>query len=436
MSQITDELSRVSDWANDLPYYGKIGLCFGLSILALSFTKYIVIKKLGDLVNKTEIGWDNDLFRPISVRALAFVLLFCVNASLAWIDPTRLESIIHLLNILYIFILTSMLSITVGVIIHPILAYFHSVETGVAVTGRNIFLQGFLQLIIWIVGFFLIMNETNVDLGGLLASFAVFSLIVGIALQQTLGNILNSFMLAMDRPFDVGDRIEVEGIEGKVVSTGILSTKLLTWSEELIIIPNNTLVSSTVVNKARGGGDGLPKRLNLLIDVKVAYTEDAPHVKKVLMDIGNRCPFTLNDPGSRALLISLGEYSIDFRLYSWISDYSDEWPARDWILQAISDQFSEEGIIIPYPINVELKSMPAGGKTELHYRRKEARQHAARLQMARADEIHREERDQVRGEIAYLEEQLKDTSLREREKDAIRSEIGSLTSTLDIFDGD
>ncbi|MEC9089887.1 MAG: mechanosensitive ion channel family protein [Candidatus Thermoplasmatota archaeon] len=295
-----------------------------------------------------------------------------------------------------------------------------------------------MRSLVWTVAIFLIVNEFGIELSGIFASFAVFSLIAGLALQQSLGNILNSFMLAMDRPFDVGDRIEVNGIEGKVVSSGILSTKLLTWSEELVIIPNNSLVSNTVVNQARGGGDGIPKRLNLLVDIGVDYSEDPPHIKKILIEVAKSCPYTLEDPSPRALLIRLGEYSRDFRLYTWISDYSDEWPARDWILQAISDRFNEEDIIIPFPVSIEMKAQPSykGANRELRVRRKEARQHAARLQMARADQVHREERDTVRSEIAWLEQQLLDTSLQSREKEKIRAEIAALASTLDMFDGD
>ena len=67
---------------------------------------------------------------------------------------------------------------------------------------------------------------------------------------------MNSFMLS-DRPFDNGDRIVVDGIEGTVMTMGMLSTKILTLEEELVIIPNNTLVNTTITNMARGGGDGL-----------------------------------------------------------------------------------------------------------------------------------------------------------------------------------
>ena len=441
LQQLFDELSTVKDWAETLPIYGRIGICIGLSLLLFGFTKFILLKKFGDFVNKTKVGWDNDLFVPISSRTLAFCAVICINGSLAWLSPTALETSFHILNVAYILIFTSMVSSTISVITPPFMAWLNSNSQGVAVTGRNHFVSGFARILVWAFGIYLMLDELKLELTGLLASMAVFSLIAGLALQQTLGNILNSFLLAMDRPFDVGDRIEVDGIEGKVVSTGILSTKVLTWSEELVIIPNNTLVSSTIVNKARGGGDGVPKRLNLLIDVSVAYDEDPPHVKQVLSEVAQSCPYTLDTPISRALLIRLGDYSIDFRLYTWISDYSDEWPARDWIMQTMTDRFREEGIVIPYPINIELKSQPSGqknrsGNHELTYRRKAARQQTARLQMARADEVHREERESVKTEIEWLEEQLSDTSLGTREKDKIRAEISALASTLDMFDGD
>ena len=350
-----------------------------------------------------------------------------------------MDAIFHFVNAAYILIFTSMVSSTIRVITPPFMTWINSNSQGVAVTGRNHFVSGFSRILVWAFGLYLVLDELQLELMGLLASMAVFSLIAGLALQQTLGNILNSFLLAMDRPFDVGDRIQVDEIEGKVISTGILSTKVLTWSEELVIIPNNTLVSSTILNKARGGGDGVPKRINLLIDVSVAYDEDPPHVKQVLSEVAQSCPYTLDTPKSRALIISLGDYSIDFRLYTWISDYSDEWPARDWIMQKMTDRFRDEGIVIPYPVNIELKSQPSGrgvGSYELKARRKAARQQTARLQMARADEIHREERESIKAEIEWLENQISDTSLGTREKEKMRAEITALASTLDMFDGD
>jgi len=438
LEQLIDELMAIFDWADNVSIYGKVAICLSLTTLLFIITKYILLKKLGKFVEKTDVGWDNDLFAPLSIRTLAFCVAICINASLAWLSPEILASIINLINIVYIIILTSMISSTIKIVTPPFFHWINSSKEGVSVTGRNNFVSGFMRLIIWSFCIYLILSELQLEITGILASLALFSLIIGMALQHTIGNILNSFLLAMDRPFDIGDRIEVDGIEGKVVSSGILSTKILTWSEELIIIPNNTLISSTIRNMARGGGDGIPKRINLLVDISVAYDEEAPHVKQVLGDIAKRCPFTLDAPTSRVLLVKLNEYSLDFRVYAWIADYADERPARDWILQEVTDIFRDEGIVIPYPVNIELKSQqkPLGDGRELTVRRKSARQHAARLQMSRVDEIHREERDTVKAEVAWLEKQLADKSLSIREKEKIRREIASLTSTLDIFDSE
>ena len=106
------------------------------------------------------------------------------------------------------------------------------------------------RIAVWLIGANFAFEQIGYDVTGFFASLAVFSLVFAIAAQQTLGNILNSSMLALDQPFDIGDRIEVDGVAGKVVSFGILSTKLLTLQEELIVIPNNTLVSKTITNFA------------------------------------------------------------------------------------------------------------------------------------------------------------------------------------------
>jgi small conductance mechanosensitive channel len=96
-------------------------------------------------------------------------------------------------------------------------------------------------------------------------------------------------MLALDQPFEVGDRIEVEGKMGSVVSVGILSTKILTHEENLVVIPNNSLVNSTVINHARGGGDGVGRRISLVQDIGVGYDEDISHVKYTVLQLMREC---------------------------------------------------------------------------------------------------------------------------------------------------
>ena len=176
-----------------------------------------------------------------------------------------------------------------------------------------------LRITVWFAGIYLALSEMSIDLLPLLGSLAVFSLIIGLAIQQTLGNIVNSFMLAIDRPFEVGDRIEVDGVMGNVMSIGILSTKVLTLNEELVVIPNNTLIDSTVMNYARGGGDGVARRISLMMDFGVAYDEDAAHVEgghhTRSLGIASTCS-AIHAPAS--LMTELGDFAATFRLFAWI----------------------------------------------------------------------------------------------------------------------
>ena len=92
----------------------------------------------------------------------------------------------------------------------PVVMERFSTKSSVTVSGGNPLITTFLRAVIWFAGIYLALNELEIELVGLLASLAVFSLILGLAMQQTIGNIMNSFMLAVDRPFDVGVRIEVD----------------------------------------------------------------------------------------------------------------------------------------------------------------------------------------------------------------------------------
>jgi small-conductance mechanosensitive channel len=292
----------------------------------------------------------------------------------------------------------------------------------------------------------LALSTIGIELLGILASLAVFSLIIGLAVQQTLGNIVNSFMLAIDQPFEVGDRIEVDGIQGNVVSVGILSTKIITITEQLVIIPNNRLIDSTITNFARGGGDGVATRVSLRIDVGVDYDENSAHVKQVMSNVASKCEYVLSDPQPMVLLRDLGDYAKIYRLYAWIEDYSDEFLARDWLLREIDVRFGIESISIPYPVSVELseKSTPFGydatGKLDndetahgRRRRRKASRQHVAAMSMERDEARVKDERESMKEDLEYLQSQLSQGDLKRVEKETIESDIRNLESLLAQF---
>lgn len=427
------------------PYLDRVSVYgTGAEVGAVAFTTLVVLMSIRlvfkplvrSIVYRTEAQWDQLLLDPLFSRTYLFVVIFAINLGWVWIDRSSLEPAQNHFLMLFVVIMTSILSVSIKHIFPRIMARFSS-EKGVSIGGQYVLPTILVRFGLWMLGLNFGLGLIGVEMVGFFASLAVFSLVVAVAAQQTLGNILNSSMLALDQPFEVGDRIEVDGMTGTVVSFGTLSTKILTLTEHLVIIPNNTLVSSTIINHARGGGDGIARRLSLHIDYAVDYREKNAHVKDVITRTARRCPYVTGDPEPRSLLRSLNEYSKDFRLYAWIDDYNDEFLATDWLLREVDEAFEKEGISIPYPIAVELQDKPESFEGDENFQRrmkkKKTRQHIAEMKQKQDEMKFQEERDNAREEIEFLENLLESGTAKSSEREEIQADIDALKSMLARF---
>jgi small-conductance mechanosensitive channel len=390
-------------------------------------------------VKKTDASWDNEILDPIANRVYVFVLLAGVELTMMWTlgrNDAIYTAVAPYFSGIYILLSASIISVSIKFIVPAALDRYNT-NKSVTVTGGNPLVVFSARGIVGFMGIYLALQEVGIELLGILASLAVFSLIIGLAVQQTLGNMLNSFMLAIDQPFEVGDRIEVEGVTGTVMSVGILSTKVLTLTEQLVVIPNNRLVDSTITNFARGGGDGRGSRHTLTLDIGVDYDERSAHVKQVILDVAKKCPHVEVDPSPRVLLRELADFSKNYRLYAWIGDYSEEFLATDWLLREIDGAFSREGISIPYPVAVELPNKPSpfpeGDAGERMRRMKSTRQHVSRIKMLRDEAEMEEERDSARTELDVLKTRLEEGDLKKAEREILENDVRALETLLAQF---
>ncbi len=424
-----DTINEQIDAANELHPLIKVGLSIILTVIAYYIVKYTVVRPWGRVVMSTETAWDDKLHRPIANRAYFFLFVGAAHLSTLWVSNQSSfnDSLAPYFSAIYILTATSIASVSIKHIIPMVMDRFTE-KSSVTVSGSNPLITFTLRFAIWFGGLYLALTEVGVELFGVLASLAVFSLIIGLAIQQTLGNIVNSFLLAIDRPFEIGDRIEVDGTWGSVVGTGILSTKVLDRDERLVVIPNNTLVQSTIINHARGGGDGMARRISIVIDVGVDYREKTEHVKLTMLNIARDCEYIIDEPKPQVLMVELGDFAKVYRLFAWCKDYSDEQLARDWLLRTIDAKFSDEGINIPYPTSVEL--------TESVYTQAAAtKQRAATRQMAKEDKKMVEEREAARKSLDEINEKLKDVNLDKKEKTDLEEEARRLETVINMFDG-
>ena len=422
--QYLDEINALND-------YFRLGIAVLLALVALFLAKYAVIRPWWKFVTSTDADWDDHLHRPLANRMYTLILAVSSQLTIRWIIGTSsstFDATEPVFAAFYIILRASILSVSIKHLI-PVLMDQFSAQGSVTVSGSNSIIVFFLRTVVWFAGLYFALNQLGIELLGILASLAVFSLIIGLAVQQTLGNIVNSFLLSIDRPFEVGDRIEVDDTWGSVVSVGILSTKVLDRDERLVVIPNNTLVQSTIVNHARGGGDGIARRIAIVLDIGVDYREDIDHVKYTLLQLAKECPYVIDKPEPRILLHELADFAKIFRVYTWVEDYSDEYVARDWLLRNIDERFGKENINIPFPTSVELSD-------SVYEQAEVTKQRTAKRKMVQERKKLDESRMNARSELEEISVKLKDAELPKKDRAALEERQRELNSLLSQFDRD
>jgi small-conductance mechanosensitive channel len=424
-------ISDLLDYLDGLPFGAKVALCVLGTALTLIGAKYVLIRPWKEIVKSSSAGWDDKLLGPLAVRLNLFILAAGGQLSSIWLIESDIDynTLQPYFGAIYIMIATSISSVSTKYLMPVILEQFQK-RDAVTVSGGNPFLVICTRAALYFVGTYFALIELDIDLFGIFASLTLIALILGIAMQQTISNIANSFLLAVDRPFEVGDKIEIDETIGTVVSIGVLSTKVLDRDERLVIIPNNTIVSSDIINHARGGGEGIASRKSLIVDIGVSYDEDIDHVKYTLLKLARESPHCLKKPEPRVLVNELDEFTKNFRLFAWIENYNEEFIAKDWILKSIDENFNSEGISISFPTEIEIdgKASPTdlSGKTE--------RQQFAREQMILEEQRFKEEREAVRLRLKELEEEMLKAELSGAKISDLEFEAQALESELNTFD--
>lgn len=424
-------ISDLIDYLDGLPFSVKIILCILGTALTLVGTKYVLIRPWKEIVKGSSAGWDDKLLGPLAVRLNLFILAAGGQLSCIWLIESDIDynTLQPYFGATYIMIATSISSVSAKYLMPVILEQFQK-KDAVTVSGGNPILVICTRAALYFVGTYFALIELDIDLFGIFASLTLIALILGIAMQQTISNIANSFLLAVDRPFEVGDRIELGETIGTVVSIGVLSTKVLDRDERLVIIPNNTIVSSDIINHARGGGEGIASRKSLVIDIGVSYDEDIDHVKYTLLKLARDSPHCLKKPEPRVLVNQLDEFTKNFRLFSWIENYNEEFIAKDWILKSIDENFNSEGISISFPTEVEID----GEASQTDLSGKAERQQIAREQMVIEEQRFRDEREAARLRLKQLEKEMLKAEQTGGKVYDLEFEVQAIESELNTFD--
>ena len=179
---------------------------------------------------------------------------------------------------------------------------------------------------------------TATSLTALVASAGVA---VGLALQGSLSNFAGGVLILLMKPFVIGDYIVQGNTEGTVKEIGLVYTELITADNRLIVIPNGTLIDSSIVNVTATG----KRRLELYVGI--GYKSDLKKAKEVLIRLGENDPARDPENPVNVFVSELAESSVNLGLHVWVSS-SEYWNAKWRLTENIKMAFDEEGIEIPF----------------------------------------------------------------------------------------
>jgi small-conductance mechanosensitive channel len=207
---------------------------------------------------------------------------------------------------------------------------------------RKMIINRIVQYTGFVVVFLIIIAELNINLAPIFGAAGIIGLVVGVASQTSIGNIISGFFLVSEKSFEIGDVIRLGDKTGTVYSIDLLSIKIRTFDNLLIRLPNQMVISTELINLTR-----FPiRRMDIL--VSVAYKEDLGKVKQILESVARQNPMCLDEPEPVIIFQAFGASGIDIMVGIWV-EKSNYLNVKNAVFQEIKQAFSKEGIEIPFP---------------------------------------------------------------------------------------
>ena len=177
-------------------------------------------------------------------------------------------------------------------------------------------------------GILMAVNQLGINVGAALAGLGVVGLTIGFAAKDTLSNVISGFLIFWDEPFRAGDWVTVGGNYGKVTEITMRTTRLLTWNNTSVIIPNETAITQVMVNHSAMG------RVRVEVPIAgIAIDQELPRKEKALLDAVSGTREVLRDPPPSVALKAISGTTADLVVYAWVESAGDERPVFGRILE-------------------------------------------------------------------------------------------------------
>lgn len=357
--------SNIADWlpefltpawmlVNDYPILGALAVIC-LFYFAAYIVRYFLLKSLERILLRTESKIDNHIVlhlrKPIFTTLLYFGFALATEASgIEFGRETLINLFLSVIVVSWIrasFIFSTSLLTTLS---------DNELRFSIVESQTVPMLDLTIKLIVILLGSYSLLIIWGINPMGWLASAGIVGIAVGFAAKDTLANLFSGFFILIDRPYKIGDYINLDsGERGRVTHVGLRSSRILTRDDIEIIVPNALIANGKIVNES--GGPALTIRTKLMVGV--AYGSNVDKVCDILEQIAREHSEVVGDPYPRVRMRGFGPSSLDFELQAWIEKPENRGRIQHDLFMAIYKAFAKEGIEIPYnKTDVYIKEFP------------------------------------------------------------------------------
>jgi len=221
-------------------------------------------------------------------------------------------------------------------------------------------LNKIIRFVIIGAGVVVALTQLNINITPIIAGGTVAGVAVGLAAKDTLSNLIAGVLLILDRPFHVGDRIEVwsaptnSATWGDVIEIGLRATRIKTTDNIIVVVPNNQIMQRDIINYTASGDD-----IRLRIAISIAYNANPEKAKEIIRRVALETDGVMSDPAPQVIIRRFGESAVDLQLRVWIGDARRRRTIGDEITDRVKTEFDRAGVEIPYAKrDLYIRAMP------------------------------------------------------------------------------
>ena len=342
MKTISDAIQFISE-----SRYLKFLAALVITVIVAFLAKIILKQVLKPLAKKTKTKIDDIVIKSVSSIIFYIALLLGIKVGLHDFEfGENIQAIFDgIINTLLIFIITVLiLKIISGFALQWTKEWKFKTKT--TADERLIpFLKRILKAIVIILSVIFVFNAWKINISPLLATAGIAGIAVGLAVKDSLSNILGGLQLVLDKTFKVGDKVQLESGElGVIMDVGLRSTKLRTYDNEVIYIPNGYLANTKIKNFTEPD-----LSIRASVSFGVEYGSDTKKVQKVVLEAIKKIENVIEQPEPVVLFLEMSDFSLDFVARAWVESYTDAYSTKLKMTDEIYNALNRANIGIPFP---------------------------------------------------------------------------------------